>query len=414
LKITPFRRLLPLPTATRRLMDAAAPITRTERVTVLHANGRVSAAEVRAARDVPAFARATWDGFTVLASATAGASAQHPVRLDRVGEVYAEERFARRLRPSETVAIATGAAVPRGADAVVLYERVRRTGSTVLITAPVAKGDRLAPPGEEFRRGTRLVADGQLLTPGLAGSLATCGRPFLEVYARPRVAIVPNGNELADPGRPLGPSQIYESNNATIGALLIAAGAEVETYSPVPDDPRQLERAIRGALVHHDVVVSTGGSSVGEHDYLAPVFRKFAPLLFHGIAVRPGKPTLAAKVGKKLLVGMPGHPVSCLPNTLWLLVPLIRRLSRLPGAAWVDAAVRLEGRSLEPSSDISTVVLFRLEDGRAIPTPPHTHAISSLQHVDAFAILPPGAPKLRIGARFTVHRLWPPLGGQTL
>jgi molybdopterin molybdotransferase len=188
-----------------------------------------------------------------------------------------------------------------------------------------------------------------------------------------------------------------------------AAGGEPTPHAPVPDDPEAIEAAIRDALATHDLVLVTGGSSVGERDYLPAVFPKLGRLLFHGIAVRPGKPTLAVDAGGTLVLGMPGHPTSCLANGYWLLLPLLRRLARLPGPGWTDGEVRLARGYQAPSAELSTVVPLRVAAGRGTPTFHGSSAITSLEGANAFALLPPRHPPLKRGVRLVAHFLPPPL-----
>jgi molybdenum cofactor synthesis domain-containing protein len=254
-----------------------------------------------------------------------------------------------------------------------------------------------------------IVKRGEVLTPAAIGGIAASGYDRIEVYARPVVAIIPNGNELLVPGRPWKEGRIYDCNNATLGAVVRAAGGVPRPHTPIPDDPRAIERVLRAAVRRSDLVLVTGGSSVGERDYLPQILPRIGRLLFHGIAVRPGKPTLAAVRDRTPIVGMPGHPTSCLSNAYWLLLPVLRRLARLPGPGWTEEWVRLASRPDRPSPDLATVVPLRLGNGLAYPTFHDAHAITSLAGAGAFAILPPAGPRLRRGSLVQAHRLLPPL-----
>lgn len=409
MKMRPFGALLPLETARRRVLEAARPIRATETVPVTEALGRVAARGYRAPAPVPAFARATWDGYALRAAATRGATPRRPARLRLVGEVFAERRFARRLGPTETVAIATGGEVPRGADAVVPFEVTRRRRGLLEVPAPVRRGDRVAAPGDDFPRGTVLVRPGDRLAPAGLGALAAAGFAGVRVYRRPVVAIVPNGNELVAPGASAGRGRIFESNNATLAAVVTAAGGIPRPLPPVPDRLDRLERVLARALAESDLVLATGGSSVGEHDYLPTIFPRLGRLLFHGIAVRPGKPTLAAVARGRLLLGLPGHPTSCLSNAYWLLLPVLRKIARQPGPGWTEAAARLAAPLEAPSPGLATIVPLHVEGGWARPTFRDSSAITSLEGANAFAVLPPSARSRPRGERLRVHRLDPGL-----
>ncbi len=405
-----FGRLLPMGEAQRRLLAAAHPIGRVERVPVASAFGRVAAHALSAPRDVPSFTRATWDGYALRSVDTRSARQSRPVRLRVVGEVFAEGEFPRALRAGESVAIATGAAIPRGADGVVIFEDVARTGPWVDVPYPVRPGDRLAPPGDDFRAGTSLVARGEELAPATLGALAACGFGTVLCYARPVVSIIPNGNELLLPGTRSRRGAIYESNNVTLSAIVTAAGGLPRAFPPVPDDPRRIEATLRDALRTSDLVLATGGSSVGERDHLPRVLPRLGRLLFHGIAVRPGKPTLAAVAGRKLVIGLPGHPSSCLANSYWMVLPILRKIGRRPGPAWADATVPLGRGVLAPTPELATVVPLTLRGGRAYSTYHGSASITSMTGARGFAILPPGRRSVRAGERLRAHWLLPPLG----
>lgn len=409
MEMRPFRRLIRWDVARHRVLSVARPTTRRESLALSDAVGRVSARTVRASRPIPPFDRATWDGFAFFSASTRGASRSHPARLALVGEVFAHQTFEGKVLPGAAVAVATGARLPRGTDTVEIFERVRRRRSSIVVDHPVGPGRFVAHRGDDLARGTTLVRAGEPLGPAALGALAASGRPQAEVYARPVVTILPNGNELLPPGAPARPGAIFESNNATLSAIVRAGGGVPVCLPPVRDNARRIEAALRSAARRSDLVVSTGGSSVGEHDYLPSIFPRLGRMLFHGIALRPGKPTLAAVNGPKIFLGMPGHPTSCLGNGLWLLLPLVRRLARQPGEGWIDQEIVL-GKDAEPlSPDRATLVPMRVEGGRGFPTFHDSHAITSLADVGAFTILPPGGSRPRRGDRITVHRLLPPL-----
>ncbi len=405
-----FGRLTPVPTARRRLMAAVRPIRRVEWVPVTEAGGRVLARTVRAPRAVPSFARTTWDGYSLRSADVRRASRAAPVKLRLVGEVYAEEAFRGRVGPGEAVAIATGGAIPRGADAVIIFEEVSLRDGAVVVARSVPRGDRVSPPGHDFPRGALLAASGTVLGPVELGAVASCGVARLLVYARPVVTILPNGNELIVPGRRGTTGKIYESNNAALAAVVTAAGCVARPMPPVPDDPAAIARALEAALRDSDLVLATGGSSVGERDHLPRILPRLGGLLFHGIAVRAGKPTLAARCGDVVILGMPGHPTSCLVNMYWLVLPALRRLARLPGPGTTPGWAVLGATAVAPSPELSTVVPLAFRGGRAYSTYRGSSVITSLAGATAYAMLPPGRGRFPRGTRLRVHHLDPPLG----
>lgn len=409
MRMRPFGRLIPWDVALARVLNAAHPPRRTELIPLEEAVGRVSARQVRAARPVPAFSRATWDGYALASADARSASPSSPRRLTLVGDLFADQKFQGRVPKGAAVAVATGARLPPGTDTVEIFERVRRGRRAISLDHPVAPGRFVAHRGEDLARGTVLVTKEEVLSAAALGGLAAAGRPRVDVYARPVIALVPNGNELLAPGSPPRPGAIFESNNASLSAIVRAAGGVPRPYPPVKDSERRIESVLRSAARASDLVVSSGGSSVGEHDFLPSIFPRLGRVLFHGISLRPGKPTLAAARGSTLFLGMPGHPTSCLGNGLWLLLPLVRRLARLPGNGWIDAEVVLV-EDVEPlSPDRATLIPLRVEGNRAFPTFHDSHAITSLAKVGAFTVLPPGSRRPRAGERLRVHRLLPPL-----
>ena len=405
-----FGELIPVEKARRLVLAAAPPVRRVEMVPVDGAFGRVAARSVRAPAPVPGFARATWDGYALRSRDVRDARPARPRKLRVVGEVYAEQTYRGVVGPGEAVAIATGGAVPAGADAVEIFEEVDREGGTVALRSPVPRGARIAPAGDDLAKGTVLVRRGEPLAPATLGALAACGFANVAVFARPVVAIVPNGNELRPPAVRLRPGEIFESNNAALAAIVTACGGQPRPRPPVEDDPSALERALRDAARASDLVLATGGSSVGEHDHVGRLFPRLGRPLFHGIAVRPGKPTLATRAGRTLLIGLPGHPTSCLLNMHWLVLPVLRRMAHRPGPGWSVRTALLEGSEVRAAPGLATVVPLRVNGRRVSSTFRGSSAIRSLHAAGAFTILPPGRTVLRPGARLRVCVLDPPLG----
>ncbi len=404
-----FGALTPIEEARRRLLAATRPVATSEWVPISEAADRVAAVEVRAPRDVPLFARATWDGYAVRSDDTVHAAPTSPVRLTITGEIFAEGGARTAVRRGEAVAIATGGGLPRGADGVLIFEDARTRGDRLTVTGPVPAGERVAPAGSDFRRGTRLARAGTIIDPASAAAIGSTGQSRVRVYRRPIVTLVPNGNELLVPGQASRAGRIYETNNIALGAVARACGAEVRSVPPLVDDPRKIEQALRAAAAVSDLVIATGGSSVGERDFLPHVFRRIGRLLFHGVAVRPGKPTLAARRGDVLLIGMPGHPTSCLLNAYWLLLPSLLRSARRPGPGWRDVSVTLASPIRPGHGDLATVVPLRIDGDSATPTFRDSSAITSLVGANGFLILPPGAPLPSPGERIAAQQILPPV-----
>ncbi|MCI4367450.1 MAG: molybdopterin molybdotransferase MoeA [Thermoplasmata archaeon] len=410
MKMRPFAHLISTEVALARLLTATRPVGRRETVPVESAVGRRSARAVRSRRAVPPFRRASWDGYALQARSTRTATREEPARLRLLEDVFAETRTRQRVRRSEAVAIATGGPLPSGADAVAIFEDVRIEDGWVLVPHPVRRGERIAEAGEDFAAGTRLVDQDELFTPARMGALAAAGESSVQVWARPRVTVLPNGNELRVPGTRLAFGQIHESNNAALSGLASGFGAEVTTAAPLPDREPVIEAAIRRAARSADLVLVTGGSSVGEHDFLPSIFPRLGRLLFHGIAVRPGKPTLAVRCGGALVIGMPGHPTSCLANGLWLVAPVLAKLGHADGVPWTDRPVVVTEPYEVPTSRFATVVPLEVRGDTARPTFRTSASITSLVPANAYVLLRPNRPSLRRGEVVVARMLPEPFG----
>ncbi|MCI4362898.1 MAG: molybdopterin molybdotransferase MoeA [Thermoplasmata archaeon] len=404
-----FGRLTPVARVQRLLEAAVRPMSRTESLRLEQAIGRVACQAYTAPSAVPSFRRASWDGYALRSRDSKAARAGAQVELAIVGEQFAETPRRSPLRKGEALEIATGGALPEGADAVAPYEEVRVEGTRLFLSNAVPAGARVAGRGEDFRKGAVLVRSGEVLSAASLGALAATGRSSVRVYERPRVRIIPNGNELVGPGGRLGPGQIYELNHVALASFCSASGGLPSSVKPVRDDPRAILSALRRGIAESDLVLATGGSSVGERDYLPRLFPQLGKLLFHGVAVRPGKPTLAAVSGGRLLLGLPGHPTSCLANAYWLVLPVLRKLARLPGSGWTEIPARMAEPYPISGSGFTTVVPLRVARGRAFPTFKDSSAITSLSGANGFLLRPPGRGSLAKGERVLVSLLPSPL-----
>jgi molybdopterin molybdotransferase len=295
-----------------------------ERVPLASAAGRVTAAPAHAVVDLPPFASSAMDGYAVRA-------ADVPGRLPVAGSVAAGRPADRSLAPGETMEISTGGVVPDGADAVVPVEYVvRHDNETVEFPEAVGSGDNIRPRGGDAAAGAVVVEAGVVLGPAQIGALAAAGVAEVECARRPRVAVLATGTELAPPGAPLGPGQVYEANGVMLAAALAAAGAEVEQLSAVADDETAHRAAIERGL-GADVLVSSGGVSVGPHDLVRAIEAELGvEEIFWRVAMRPGKPVSFGVRGATLVFGLPGNPVSSLVGCVLFVVPAVRALQGDP------------------------------------------------------------------------------------
>jgi molybdenum cofactor synthesis domain-containing protein len=302
-----------------------APVT----VALEDATGLVLADDVVAPEHVPPFANSGMDGYAVVAADTASA----PVELPVVADVAAGSVAPRSLRAGEAMRIMTGAPVPDGADAIVMVERTERVddGSRVRILETVPSGLSVRQAGEDLMAGTVVYTAGTPIRPAVAGVLASVNARSFDVYPRARVAVLSTGDELVDDGRPLGPGQIRESNKTMLLGMVAEAGAEAVDYGVVRDDEAELERVLRGAADDCDVIVTSGGVSMGDYDVVKAVLSRIADMQWMEIAIKPAKPFAFGRLRNSAdrsipVFGLPGNPVSSLVSFELLTRPALRQL----------------------------------------------------------------------------------------
>jgi molybdenum cofactor synthesis domain-containing protein len=401
----PLTTLIDVETASRLMLEAVEPIRETEKLPVEKAVGRVAAMAVVSPLDVPPFDRAAMDGYAVVASATADA----PVRLRCVEELYAGTVGTHRVEAGTCAEIATGAPLPDGADAVVMVENTRQIektaeGMMIEIIEGVKAGQHVTRRAADLSAGETVIEAGTLLTPARVGAIAAVGQRHIEVYRKPRITVGSTGNEIVEPGSPLAPGQIYNINAYSLCALFESLGCEVTMLPPIPDEIDALVAAIEKSL-DHDMVVLSGGSSVGEKDLLVDAFSRLGDIVFHGIAIKPGKPTMLARVQGRPVVGMPGYPTSCLSNGYMFLAPAIDRMCHRPPnprlRRHTTAAERMA--SVHDKHQLLTVRLT--EDGRATRAFKESGVITSMSRADGFIEIPAGVDHVDAGEAVEVIML---------
>ena len=296
--------LISLEEALARIFEQIRPLD-AEPVPLTAAAGRVIAHDARSPVDLPPFASSAMDGFAVRSSDTPG-------RLPVVARIAAGVPAPRALELGEAMAIATGGVVPDGADAVIPIEYVVESDNDVEIAQTVGQGDNVRPRGSDVSAGDAVVAQGSRLGPAQIGALAAAGLVEVSAARRPRVVVLATGTELRRPGEPLGPGEVYEANGVLLATALASAGADVETLPTVADDPAAHRRALESGL-EADVLVTSGGVSVGPHDLVRGLLAELGvEEIFWGVAVKPGKPLAFGVRGSTLVFGLPGNPVSSL------------------------------------------------------------------------------------------------------
>ncbi len=291
-------------------IDAHAQRLASESVALCEAATRVLAAPVTAPIDVPAFDRSAMDGYALIGADSAGASDYNPLTFAVVGQAMPGHPYDGDVPARSAVRIMTGAAIPAGTDAVVPAEYAQERGGEVEVALAVAPGKNVGLRGEDIRAGSEVLTPGRVLRPQDLGLLASLGFARAEVFRQPRVRLIVTGNEIVSPGEPKGPHQIYDANSPMLEALVARDGGTVESHRKLRDDPDAMRAALRepGA----DVVLVSGGSSVGSEDFAPRLLAELGELAIHGVAMRPSSPAGAGRIGDVLVFLLPGNPVSCL------------------------------------------------------------------------------------------------------
>jgi molybdenum cofactor synthesis domain-containing protein len=380
--LRPDRALVSIERARAILEMHGTPIERTERLALDRLAGRVLAEPLVAAGDVPPFARAAMDGYAVAARETHGATTAAPAVLRVIDMVYTGSVPAGAVAPGTCAGIATGAPLPPGADAVVMVEHTSRAGDEVHVYSAVDAGQHVSPRGGDIRAGDRVLDAGAYIAPSRAGVIAAVGLTEAVVYARPRVAVLSTGDEVVPPGRPLGPGQIHDVNSTTLAAVIAEHGGEPSVHPPVRDDRAALDTAF-DACLDADLVLVSGGSSVGERDFVLDLLESRGEIRFSGVAVKPGKPTIFAVVHGIPAFGMSGNPTSCLTNAYLFVAPLLRRIARLPTVRPRTVDATLSRRVFSPAGRHQFYPV-RLRDGVADPSFKGSGEITSLAAADGY------------------------------
>lgn len=395
-------KLLPFNDARKLLFDSVGLSQRTETVPLAEAHARAIANVIKAPIDVPAFDRSAMDGYALRAPDTRGANTSEPRALKLVGVAHAGAPFDGKVRNGECVQIATGAPIPGSCDAVVMVENTKRVDDQVWIQAPLEEGENVSRQGSDVKKGDIALAHDSVLTPARLAVLASLGVTKVNVYMRPKVALLSTGSELREPGESLGRGTIYDSNTTSLSNLLRAHGAIVETSGILPDDPKILRNALtrfRGA----DLILVTGSSSAGEHDYLAETVRNIGSIQYHGVAVKPGKPLILARLWAKPMLGLAGNPASCVMMAYALVVPALRRFQHLP-LDW-DRRVRakLSHDVKSPATKRHFLPVRLKPNGTCESVYKESDATTSIANADGYIEIPDEVTRLEEGSVAIVH-----------
>nr|MDO8113103.1 molybdopterin molybdotransferase MoeA [Candidatus Sigynarchaeota archaeon] len=355
LKKTGFSSLVSMETARDGFLARVVPTGRVEKVPLPAALGRVLLSPINARVPVPSFDKSAMDGYAIIAKDSFGANVQKPRALDLIGSLAIGESSDMHMTAGQAMKIATGALIPAGADAVIKIEdtELDASGTEVKLYKQLAPGANIIRIGEDYKQGQHVLAAGHRLSPQDIGVLATLGYIRVDVHGRPLISVFATGNELVDldPGRAdpegivdprqAGPCKMIDSNRYAIQAFIEQSGGTVINASILPDDENKIHESIAGALGSSDMVITTGGTSVGERDFIPSVIGHDHEILYHGIAMKPGAATLLGTGMGKPILGLSGFPVAAEIGMLYFGMPAIRKLA---GAKVLDPRLRVQAR----------------------------------------------------------------------
>lgn len=383
-------------------IDAHAARLSAETVAIDAAAGRVLAAGIGAAIDVPAFDRAAMDGFALRGDETTGASDYNPLAFRVVGQALPARPFDGVVQPGEAVRIMTGAPLPAGADAVVPAEYARETAHGMETSMSFGPGKHVGRQGEDVTRGAAVLDAGRRLRPQDLGVIASLGIAAVEVIRQPRVRIVATGGEVVAPGGAKGAFQIYDANSAMLVALVARDGGRLESHLRTGDDAALVREAITAPGA--DVVLISGGSSVGAEDHAPRLLAEAGELAVHGVAMRPSSPAGFGRVGSTLVFLLPGNPVSCLCAYDFFAGRALRLLGGRPAQWPYPLAQAIVGRKIVSAIGRVDYVRVRLRDGQVEPLAlSGASVLSSTIRADGFVVVPAESEGCAPGSSVDVH-----------
>lgn len=379
---------------------------RSETVSIDEAHGRVLAADITSGEDIPQFPRSLVDGYAVSAKDTYGAKETSPALLGVAGEIRIGEETDMVLGDGSSIYLSTGSMVPGGADGVVMQEFVRRMDDAIEVTRGVFKGENICFKGEDVRKGEVVLTAGTRLGPFHVGTLAALGISRIPVFTRPVVGLISSGDEIVDIDAEPPPGKIRDINRYTLSGLLGKRWAQVSFHGIAADSMADITSKLLSSK-DSDLILISAGSSKGARDYVTAAVEQIGgSILFHGINIKPGKPTIFGDLGGKPIFGLPGHPASCVLAAVRFVLPLLARLEGEKDYLPFTATACLS-TNIPSSYGIEEFVRVRLEreSGRllAVPVFSKSAVISSLAGASGYVIVPEGREGLETGDEVEVH-----------
>lgn len=373
-----------------------------ERVPLAEASGRILANDIVAPLNVPAFDRSAMDGYALLANETTGAGDYNPITLEIIGQALPGNAFSGRITPGTAVRIMTGAPIPDGADAVVPAEYAQASAAQVELTLAVSPGKNIGRCGEDIREGSCAMSAGRLLRPQDLGLIASLGIAAVDVVKRPRVRLIVTGNEIVSPGEVKQPHQIYDANSAMLQALLVRDGGELERHCHLNDTPENIRAALTAPGA--DIVLISGGSSVGSEDHAPRILATVGELAIHGVAMRPSSPAGVGRIGKTVVFLLPGNPVSSLCAYDFFAGRAIRQLGgRRADWPYVERTGVL-ARKISSAAGRVDYCRVRFQDGQVEPLAlSGASVLSSTVRADGFVVVPAESEGYAAGDEVSVY-----------
>lgn len=382
----PLKSLISLDEAKKIVNENIREIVRKEKVSIEDSLGRVLASGIRARFDVPGFDRAAMDGYAVRAEGTFGASQFKPRILKMIDIVNAGETSKKTVHHGECIQIATGAKLPEGSNAVVMVEDTEKENEMIKVFRPVYPKANVSGKGEDIRKGDTVLKRGEVLNPSRIGVLSALGVSEVYVYEKPKIGVIPTGREILSLNEKLEEGKVYDINSYTLMSIIRENGGIAVKYDIVEDTYENIKNAVENVM-NNDMIVISGGSSVGERDVLFDVIKTLGKVLFHGVQIKPGKPTLFGLIDDKPVFGMPGYPTSCLVNAYTFLLPSVRKISRLPEKE--EKVIRAKAsRRIVSTLGRRQFLTVKIEKDRAIPVFKESGTITSMANAEGYIEIP--------------------------